>query len=219
MSQLRVSAFGQQDFFLNVLSFDSPIYGEMNNAQTKAQVQYFPIKAFQPELVCDVIFRSEAEWQAWQTWVRQNMINTQNSNATGSPGVTLNWPQRNINNWTGVIGSTKAGGMRRNYAPRTRVEFQLIVSLVSNLGVFASFGTAWQAIFGSNAVGSVIDSLFTLPENFLGGSATPGITNIITGGGSGLSSLTSQVSPANAVNLLSGLSSLGGLIPGVGGFL
>lgn len=197
MSQLRVSAAGQQDFFLNVTNFDSPVYGEMNSAQTKSQMQYFPIKAFQPELVCDVIFPSEYLWEQWQTWVRQNMINSQNSNATGNPGVTLNWPQRNINNWTGIISAAKAGGMRWNYTPRTRVEFQLVASLVSNLGVFSSFGSSWQSILGNNAVGSAVDSLFTLPETFLGGGTTPGNANL-------LSNLATN-----------SLSLLGGLIPGL----
>jgi hypothetical protein len=205
MSQLRVSAQGQPDFFLNVTDFDSPVYGEMNSAQTKSQVQYFPIKAYQPELVCNVMFPSEFLWEQWQTWVRQNMINSQNSNSTGNPGVTLNWPQRNINNWTGIIAAAKAGGMRQNYTPRVRVEFQLVASLVSNLGVFASFGSVWQSITGSNAVGSVIDSLFTLPASFLGGSTTPGNANIIAGGGSAASSLASLVNPASSLSLLSGL--------------
>ncbi|HEX4715878.1 MAG TPA: hypothetical protein VH164_13220 [Ktedonobacteraceae bacterium] len=222
MSQLRVSGTGQQDFFLNVLNFDSPVMGEMNSGQTKTQVQYFPIKAFQPELVCNVIFNSETTWEAWQAWARTNMVNTQNSNNTGNPGVTLNWPERNINNWTGIIPAAKAGGMRRNYTPRTRVEFQLIVSLVSNLGIFSSFGSAWQGIFGGSVVGSNLDSIFQLPENLLGGAITGGNAGLIgtepftvlnqtsPGFGSSLSQLGSSV----------GLSSLGSsLIPGVGSLL
>lgn len=197
MSQLRVSAQGQADFYLNVTNFDSPVYGEMNSAQTKSQVQYFPIKAYQPELVCDVIFPSEYLWEQWQTWLRQNMLNSQGSNATGNPGVTLNWPQRNINNWTGIIASGKAGGMRRNYTPRVRVEFQLVASLVSSLGVFASFGSTWQSILGNNAVGSAVDSLFTLPESFVGGATTPGNANLL-----------SQAATSS-------LSLLSGLIPGL----
>jgi hypothetical protein len=178
LSQLRVSAIGQQDFYLNVLSFDSPIVGEMNSAQTRGQIQYFPIKAFQPNLTASVIFPSEAQWQSWQAWVRDNMVNTQNSNFTGNPGCTLNWPERNINNWIAVIPTAKAGGMRRNYAPHTSIDFQLITSLVSKLGVFASFGTSWQGLFGA---GSNLDSVLQLPENIgsIFGSTTPGNGNAI----------------------------------------
>lgn len=178
----------------------------MNSGQTKTQIQYFPIKAFQPELVCNVIFASENDWQNWQTWARTNMVNAQNSNNTGSPGVTLNWPERNINNWIGIIPSIKAGGMRRNYTPRTRVEFQLVTSLVSNLAIFASFGSAWQGIFGSTVVGSTLDSIFTLPESIQGGATTSGNAGTLLGSGV----VTSLATAAG------GLSSL---IPGLGGLL
>lgn len=195
--------------------------GEMNSGQTKTQVQYFPIKAFQPELVCDVIFNSEATWESWQAWVRTNMVNAQNSNNTGNPGVTLNWPERNINSWTGIIPAAKAGGMRRNYAPRTRVEFQLITSLVSNLAIFSSFGSAWQGIFGSTAVGSTLDSIFTLPEELLGGSITGGNTGLL---GSEPFTVLNQTNPGLGSALSSsgssvGLSQIAGLIPGVGSLL
>jgi hypothetical protein len=215
MSQLRVSGTNQPDFYLNVLNFDAPITGELNSAQTQSQVQYFPIKAFQMELVCDVIFPSENLWQQWQAWVRQNMINSQNSNTTGNPGVTLNWPQRNINNWTGVIPSAKAGGMRANYAPRTRVEFQLIVSLVSNLNIFSSFGSAWQGLFGSTTVGANVDPVLNLAENFIGGAITEG-NGIIFGGSGGGSSIGGGSSLVPTAASLSGsVSSVTSLIPGV----
>ena len=44
MSQLRVTFPADGDFYLNVLTFTSPVFGEMNSAQTKHQIQYFPIK-------------------------------------------------------------------------------------------------------------------------------------------------------------------------------
>jgi len=212
LSQLQVSATGQQDFYLNVLSFDSPIVGEMNNAQTRSQIQYFPIKAFQPNLTCNIIFPSEAQWEEWQAWVRQNMLNTQNGNATGNPGCTLNWPQRNINNWKAIIPGAKAGGMRRNYAPRTTIDFQLVTSLVSNLGVFASFGTAWQGIFGA---GANLDSLLQLPENAgnFFGATTPGVNNA-------LSQVSGAINPSALLGTAVGsASSLSSLIPGIGGII
>jgi hypothetical protein len=181
VSQLVVSASGQSDFYLNVLNFDSPVFGEMNSGQTRTQIQYFPIKAMQPELICDVIFPSELAWEQWQYWVRQHMLNMLNTNYnSGSPGVTLNWPERSINNWTALIPTAKAGGMRRNYTPRVRITFQLIVSLVSSLDIFFSFGSAWQGLFG---MGANLDSILTLPENVQGGAVTPGTAGAILGGG------------------------------------
>jgi hypothetical protein len=215
LSQLRVSAQGQQDFYLNVLGFDSPINAEMNSAQTKSQIQYFPIKAFQPDLTCNVIFPSEAQWQSWQSWVRQNMLNTQGSNTSGNPGVTLNWPERSINNWIAIIPVAKAGGFRYNYAPRTQVTFQLITSLVSNLGNFASFGTAWQGLFGA---GNNLGGLLNLPANAgnFFGATTPG--GSFSGGSFG-SSLGSVTGGANINSIINIGSSLTSLIPGVGGLL
>ncbi len=191
MSQLRVTATGQSDFYLNVLNFDSPITGEMNSAQTKSQVQYFPIKAFQPDLTVDVVFPSEAQWQQWQSWARQNMLNTQNSNSTGNPGVTLNWPERSINNWTALIPGAKAGGLRANYAPRTRIEFQLIVSLVSGLQIFSSFGTSIES--GILGAGSNLDNLFSLPANFSGGALTSGNAGLLSSLGSSFSGISSLI--------------------------
>lgn len=205
--------------------------GEMNSAQTKTQIQYFPIKAFQPELVCSVIFNSETTWESWQAWSRTNMVNSQNSNSTGNPGVTLNWPERNINNWTAVIPAAKAGGMRGNYTPRTRVEFQLITSLVSNLAIFSSFGSAWQGIFGSTAVGSNLDSLFTLPEDILGGSITSGNAGLLnqqqyqvqtqTGFSGGTGAVGGSLSGLGSSSSggLGGITNIVSMIPGVGSLL
>jgi len=175
MSQLRVSATGQTDFFLNVVSFDSPIIGEMNSGQTRTIVQYFPIKSMQNDLVCDVIFPSEAAWQQWQLWVYQLQINCQQLNTTGGlPGVQLNWPERGINQWSALIPQSPAGGKRANYAPRQSIQFQLIVNLVSNLTIFQSWGAGWQSLYSNNYLnGSIADSLLNPPTSGVG-TVTPG---------------------------------------------
>ena len=172
MSQLRVSGVGQSDFYLNVLSFDSPVFGEMNSGQARSAIQYYPIKAYQPELSCEVIFPSEVIWQAWQIWSRQNMINAQTA-GTSNGSVSLNWPERSINDWTGIICATKAGGRRANYTPRTTVQFQLVISLVSTLGTFAAVGNAISgltsgAVSGAGANGGTLDGVMVQPLN-LGG--------------------------------------------------
>lgn len=175
MSQLRVSANGQSDFFLNVLSFDAPIKGEMNSAQTRQLAQYYPIKSMQNDLVCECIFASEAVWQQWQMWVYQHMVNAQQLNYSGGlPGVQLNWPQRGINQWSAIIPKQDGGGKRSNYTPRQTVQFQLVVNLVSNLSIFQSWGTAWQMLYSNNYIGGTfMDGLLNPPtHNF--GAVTPG---------------------------------------------
>lgn len=181
MSQLRLSASGQTDFFLNVLSFDAPIVGEMNSGQTRQLVQYYPIKSMQNDLVCNCIFPSEAIWQQWQNWVYQLMINCQDLNARGGlPGVQLNWPERGINEWSAVIPKSEGGGRRANYTPRQTIQFQLLVNLVSNLTIFQSWGTAWQTLYSNNYIGSsFLDAILNPPSTGNYGAVTPGNAAII----------------------------------------
>lgn len=204
MSQLRVSGNGQDDFFLNCVSMRSPIFGQMNSAQTKSQVQYFPIKAHQPEIQFSVVFPSEPLWEDWQVWVRDNMVNCQKTNnQTGNTGVTLNWPEKSINNWSGVILKQKAGGRRYNYMPRDDFTVQLVNSLVSNSTTFGSFGTSlWQALY---AAGSNTDALLQLPE-LVNAALNSGQVSSIGGTVGGNTSVLNGA--ANTVS---------GLIPGVGG--
>lgn len=202
MSQLKVSANGQTDFYLNVLSITSPIYGQMNAAQTKGQIQYFPIKVHQPEVQFNLIFPNETTWEDWQVWVRTNMVNSQSANnIVGNVGVTLNWPQRSINDWSGVIQKQKAGGRRWNYTPRDSVTVQLANSLVSQTTTFGSFGvSAWQAIFGA---GANTDTLFQLPEA-LQSALNTGQVNPIGG------SVGANTTALNTVS-----NTVAGLIPGI----
>ena len=198
MSQLQVSAVGQPTFYLNVVSMYSPIQGEMNSGQTKSQIQYFPIKATQPNISFTVVFPSEQLWETWQAWVRQNMINAQRANTiSGNVGVTLNWPQRSIHNWSGVITDIVAGGWRRNVAPRATFEVQLVNSLVSNVTTISSFGNAWMGIFSG---GVSMDGLFALPQlisNLINtGNLNPG-AGTVAGNNARLS---------NAANALGGLT-------------
>jgi hypothetical protein len=192
MSQLRVSATGQTDFFLNVLSFDTPIVGEMNTSQTRTMVQHFPIKSMQNDLVCECIFSSEAIWQQWQQWVYQLQVNAQQLNTIGGlPGVQLNWPERGINQWSALILSSPGGGKRANYAPRQNIGFQLIVNLVSNLSIFQSYGTAWQTLYSNNYINSsILDSLLN-PPTFGVGAVTPGNAAIIANSASSSGGTTS----------------------------
>jgi hypothetical protein len=205
MSQLIVTAPGQDPFNMNVLSMTSPVFGEMNSAQTKSQVQWFPIKAMQPEIQFNVIFPTEIEWEDWQVYTRINMVNAQSTNNTsGNAGVTLNWPQRSIQEWSGLITKTNAGGRRFNVAPRASFIVQLVNSLVSNSTTFGSFGvTMWQAIFGA---GANTDTLLQIPEAI---NRALGNGTINPQGGT----VAGNTSVLNGVNNV-----VAGLVPGVGGF-
>jgi hypothetical protein len=125
----------------------------MRSAQTRSQMQYFPIKAYQPEIQFTVIFTSEKEWEAFQRFIRENQVRAQSTR--GRPGVTLNWPERSIVNWTGLVTKFKAGGMRYNYTPRATFTVQLVESLVSNETKVSSWGSDWTALFSGDTSSAV----------------------------------------------------------------
>jgi hypothetical protein len=159
MSQLflQTNNFGQ--FALNVTTFSAPISGSLSSSQTKTKAQIFPIKANQMELTFEVVFPSEQEYEAFQKFVHRTQ-----TNALTSPGpqVRLWWPERNINNWSGLIKEFRAGGMRRNYAPRAKFVVYLIDSLVSQLTQISSLSVVTSA-FGGIGV-SAADSILKPPS-------------------------------------------------------
>ena len=146
MSHLYLS-MGTRGWKLNVTSFSSPIFGSMSSAQTREMEMHFPIKAIQPELKLDVIFSSEEDYENFQRFVRGHHQRVLfNPNPTNV--VWLNWPERGIDSWTGVIKAFKAGGERFVFAPRASFIVDLIDSMVSSRTDISSTGTSWKAIYG-----------------------------------------------------------------------
>ena len=152
---------------LKVVAFSSPLVGQLYSAQTRTMVQYFPIKALQPELELEVVFRNEPEYEDFQRYVRNIQVDAQSFDA--SPGVTLYWPQRSIYNWTGVIKAFRAGGQRNNFMPRAKFTIDLVDSMLSSKTTAASWATSFEEIFGINTPGGILgssgigDSLLTEP--------------------------------------------------------
>jgi hypothetical protein len=144
MSQLTIT--GQSTVHnLNVIAFQSPVYGQINSVQTKTEAVHFPIKLAQPSMQLDVQFANETDFETFQKFVRNHQTQlSSNSSAL----LTLNWPERSIINNTGFIPSFKAGGMRWNVAPRARFEIALITSMASGQTDLASTAANWQAIYG-----------------------------------------------------------------------
>lgn len=130
---------------MNVIAFSAPVYGQINTAQTASEAVHFPIKMSQPGLQLDVQFRNEIEFQNFQTFVRnhQKQIST-----IPSALLTLSWPSRYINNFTGFITKFEAGGMRANYTPRSRFVVTLVDSYVTSRTEMASIAANWQSIYG-----------------------------------------------------------------------
>lgn len=160
MSQLRLYNTNWGTRYLNVLSFSSPVTGMIDSAQTRTMIHHFPIKALQPELEVEVIFRNEREYEDFQLWVRNVQIDSQINDA--APGVTLWWPQRSIYNWTGVIKAFRAGGTRFNFSPRAKFTFDLIDSMVSSRTTLSSWAAGVESIYGNDT--NLSDALLTPPS-------------------------------------------------------
>lgn len=157
MSKLTI-ATNEASWSLNVMSFSAPVHAEMSTAQVKTMAMHFPIRVSQPDMQFSVMFASEVDYENFQRFVRRHQLQAQNSARL----LTLNWPQRNITNWTGVIRKFKAGGARRNYAPRATFVVDLVDSMVSQRTELAQLGnTNWQAIYG---VGMGPDSVLGAPS-------------------------------------------------------
>lgn len=148
MSKLKVSSPQGGIWELNVTSFSSPMYGTIGSAQTKMTWQHFPIKVAQPQLQLQVIFRSIDEFILFQTFVRAHQLNA----LVSADLLTLNWPQRNINQWTGVVRGFRAGMDRFTYAPMASFEIDLVDSMASQRTELATMVDSdmyyWTSVVG-----------------------------------------------------------------------
>lgn len=203
MSQLVMSSLGET-FALNVLDMSMPIYEESQSAQVKSMQVHFPIRPAQPNVVFDVIFRNQVEFEDFQWFVRTHQ-RVATGAATGYQQlVTMLWPERNINNWTGTINSFVAGGMRWNYYPRARLEVDLVDSLVTRRTPYASIALAWQSIYGAvGALGTVtaMDEPTLTPQQL---QQETGL--IVDGGGQLIGSTTSPISLTDGLSAAAPIS-------------
>lgn len=136
----------QANWQLNVTAFSSPIFGEISAAQTKTMAHYFPIRCNQPQVQFSVQFTSEVEYENFQRFVRAHQLDAIKTTRL----IWLNWPERNIDNWTGVIRTFRAGGRRYNFAPMASFVVDLVDSMVSHRTSLAAIpATLWQTIYGS----------------------------------------------------------------------
>lgn len=177
MSKMTLSTADRQ-YNLNVLSFSSPLFGTISSAQTRYQEQHFPIKALQPDISLDVIFSNEQDYENFQRFVRNHQLDAQaNANL-----VTLNWPERNIDNYTGLIKQFRAGGMRYNFAPRASFQVDLVNSSVSTRTEVSAISTLFTDILGIGTSTGVLATPTPSQENYFNNLLNIG-TNILTGSG------------------------------------
>jgi len=157
MSQLILNG-GTQRWALNCVGFSSALFGQIASTQTRKMAMWFPIKMGQPEVKFDVIFPSESTYENFQNFVRSQQLVAVNNTQL----ITLNWPERNIINWSGVITKIEAGGQRFNIAPSTSVSVLLVDSMMSSRTSMASMalnGANWQTVAGFGSASGVLGGL------------------------------------------------------------
>lgn len=133
---------------LKVIQFNSPLQGSFSTSQTKTARHHWPVKASQQHLQLQVQFSKWAEYEALQKFVRAHHLRSLKT--VQYPEVTLYWPQRNIDNWTGLIRTLEAGDERFNIAPRAQLDIILIDSMLSTKTFSASMGESYTKWYNSD---------------------------------------------------------------------
>jgi hypothetical protein len=113
---------------------------------------HFPIRAGQPDIQFTVQFASIADKHKFQDFVRSHQLNTLDdkyaSTQVSGGKVTLLWPERDINSWTGYIVTMPVREARFDYAPRVTFGVALVDSLMSERTFNFSLGNSWTSIIG-----------------------------------------------------------------------
>ena len=152
MSRLIVRGHDGAEFKLVITQFRSPMSATINTAQTRKMLHHFPVRAGQPDIQFTAQFTSQDEKHKFQNFVRDHQLHAQDdkytSSVTSNGAVTLLWPERNIDNWTGYITSVPVQEVRFDYAPKLTFGVMLIESLMSKRTFGASIGATVDNIFG-----------------------------------------------------------------------
>jgi hypothetical protein len=152
VSKLILRGHNGAEFKLNVTQFRSPMSATINTVQTRRMSHHFPIRAGQPDIQFTVQFPSQDEKHRFQNFVRDHQLNALDdkytSSAVSSGSVTLLWPERNIDSWTGYIVNVPVQEVRFDYAPKLTFGVMLVNSLMSEQTFGSSIGGTVDSIFG-----------------------------------------------------------------------
>lgn len=162
MSKLIIKGHDANRFELNITQFRSPMSAAINSVQTRTMTHHFPIRAGQPDIQFTAQFKSISDKHDFQNFVRDHQKNAlkdkYGSSASSTGAVTLLWPERDINNWTGYIVTMPIREARFEYAPRVTFGVALMDSLMSARTFNLSLGNSFWSV-----VGDVIGAYKPLP--------------------------------------------------------
>lgn len=153
MSQLILRGHRNAVFKLNITQFRSPMSATINSVQTRRMAHHFPIRAGQPDIQFTAHFANLDDKHQFQNFVRDHQRNTFDADylsdsALSRGAVTLNWPERDIINWTGYITSLPVVEPRFEYAPKVTFGVTLLDSLMSTTTTQFSLGRSFWAVAG-----------------------------------------------------------------------
>jgi len=161
VSKLVLRGHKGAEFKLSVTQFSSPMSATINTVQTRRMAHHFPIRAGQPDIQFTAHFPSQDEKHKFQNFVRDHQLNALDdkytNSSTSSGAVTLLWPERNINSWTGYIVNVPVQEVRFDYAPKLTFGVMLVESLMSRRTYDASLGSTFDSIFGIEIAPYVAD--------------------------------------------------------------
>jgi len=180
MSLLKLSCPDVGDMSLKCTAFSSPLTGVMASSQTKHAMHHFPIKADQQNIQFDCVFRNWSEYRDFQDYIRKHQMRALTT--VQNPEITLNWPERDIVNWSGVVSTIKAGDDRFNIAPKAQVNFLLVDSMLSQKTWTSSFGENFTKWFQTD-IGDPVVPLIVPPSpgSLPGVGVIPGVFSGLTG--------------------------------------
>lgn len=145
MSHLYIYDHRSREFKMNVTQFRSPMNASINSVQTKSMAQHFPIRCGQPDINFTVQYASLEDKHAFEGFVREHQRTAATEKDTE---ITLWWPERNIENWTGFITQYAVNEKRFETAPSATFGVSLYESMMSEKTTLASRGIDVTKIFG-----------------------------------------------------------------------
>lgn len=161
---------GGAEFKLVVTQFSSPMSASITSVQVRRMQHHFPIRAGQPDIQFTAQFKSQDDKHLFQNFVRDHQLNSLEDKYTSASNgaVTLLWPERNIDSWTGYIVDVPVQEVRFDYAPKLTFGVMLVDSMMSTRTFNSSLGSSFDSIFGVQIPKYVADAediinLFKLP--------------------------------------------------------
>ena len=159
MSGLKLRTQGHGTFDMYVISFSGGLYGSVSSLQTKTIQQHFPVRANQPELQFTVVFKNEDEYEKFQKFIQKQHKDCLKATPTSNVGVQIWWPEREMDNWSGIITEFEGGGRKQNWAPRSKFTVQLVDSWVSRKTSISSYGADFSSVYEDSPLTKLLATL------------------------------------------------------------